>query len=46
MSSEPSNPVETYIQQKYGELLGIYEDAAITNPDMEPVRSARNEMYY
>jgi hypothetical protein len=37
------NPVEEYIQEKYGELLGIYEDVALANPNINPARAARNE---
>jgi hypothetical protein len=37
------NQVEKYILEKYGELLGIYEDIAPVNPNINPARSARNE---
>jgi hypothetical protein len=40
------NPLEKYIQEKYGELVGIFEDNATANPDLEPARAARGELDY
>ena len=37
------NPVEEYIREKYGELLGIYEDIAVANPNINPARAASGE---
>jgi len=44
MSSQ--NPVEKYIQEKYGELLGIYEDTGMVNPNLDPSRAASGELDY
>ena len=41
--SAPENPVEKYIRDKYGELLGIYEDTAPANPNINPARADRGE---
>lgn len=41
--SAPENPVEKYIRDKYGELLGIYEDTAQANPNLNPARADRGE---
>lgn len=40
------NPVEKYIQEKYGELLAIFEDTATANLDLEPATAERNEIDY
>ena len=40
------NPVEKYIQEKYGELLGIYEDTGMTNPYLDPARAQNGELDY
>lgn len=40
------NPLEKYIGEKYGELLGIYEDTAVANPNINPARADRGETDY
>ena len=40
------NPVEEYIREKYGELIGIYEDTAVANPNINPARASMNETDY
>ena len=35
MFEEPCNPVEEYIREKYGELLGIYEDTVAVNDETD-----------
>ena len=41
--SVQENPVEKYIREKYGELLGIYEDVAPVNPNINLSRAANGE---
>lgn len=39
-------PVEKYIQEKYGDLLGIYEDTVIANSNLELVQAERSGLDY
>ena len=40
------NPVEEYIREKYGGLLGIYEDTAVANHNINPAGTAMNKTDY
>jgi hypothetical protein len=44
--SEPENPVEKYIHEKYGELLRIYEDTVTHNSNIDQISASDGKKDY